>query len=291
LPPDLALAGLFEGYPTLSGDASVFVTAHYNGTNSRRYIYRLGGNGLYYLAQTIAVGITQGSGGDLKWMSTDGQKYAIENVNGGIDLYYNVVKNHVHAPSIASRSLAYFNTGSGKTLYDSLFTIDDSFNLTLPASLKVDTIVEKTLNNGVNIASVGFKTGAINLLTATSNPGNSNTLWQRTSDGHILRGTSDLETNNGFITTYVTTSPFAVPIVSATLIVDSSTAKTLNLPAATNRLRLKIMDNGTAATNNITITANGANTINGVASYVINVNYGVVELISNAATIWSVFLS
>ena len=63
--------------------------------------------------------------------------------------------------------------------------------------LKTDLIEEITSDNGVDIDSVNFRDGTINLTTAASNPGGANTLWQRTSDSHLLRGVVDLEDTGG----------------------------------------------------------------------------------------------
>ena len=67
----------------------------------------------------------------------------------------------------------------------------------IAVGLKTDLIEEITSDNGVDIDSVNFRDGTINLTTAASNPGGVNTLWQRTSDGHLLRGVVDLEDTGG----------------------------------------------------------------------------------------------
>jgi len=79
-------------------------------------------------------------------------------------------------------------------------------------------------------------------------------------------------------TTVVSSSPYTVLATDTVLLVDTTgSAITLNLGAASarNGLTLKIKDyKGNAATNNITINRNGADTIDGLTSLVIRDNYG-----------------
>ena len=82
--------------------------------------------------------------------------------------------------------------------------------------------------------------------------------------------------------------PYTVLPQDAFIIVDSSAARTINLTASPpTGQRVTIKDNvGSAAANNITITPAAGN-IDGAASYVINVNYGSVDLVYNG-TQWNV---
>lgn len=78
-------------------------------------------------------------------------------------------------------------------------------------------------------------------------------------------------------TTTVTTSPYVPVTTDANLLVNKSTAVTINLPTAASRngYPLKIKDiSGVAQTNNITIAANGSETIEGFASVPINSAWG-----------------
>ncbi len=83
------------------------------------------------------------------------------------------------------------------------------------------------------------------------------------------------------------TAPGAYPYTVLTsdflIIVDSSVARTVTLPAApVTGQYYRIKDNaGSAAANNITISGNGKN-IDGAASQTINQNYGSVDLIYNS---------
>lgn len=74
------------------------------------------------------------------------------------------------------------------------------------------------------------------------------------------------------------------------VLVDTSTiaaAVTINLPVGVANARLTIKDMGLAGTHSITINPNGAETIEGAASYVISANYGQVTLLFNG-TVWYV---
>lgn len=82
------------------------------------------------------------------------------------------------------------------------------------------------------------------------------------------------------------TTPGAYPYTTvpqdAVILVDSSSARTITpLASPTTGQMHRIKDNaGTAGTNNITITPSGKN-IDGAASYVINTNYGSVDICYN----------
>lgn len=80
--------------------------------------------------------------------------------------------------------------------------------------------------------------------------------------------------------TGVSSSPFAVTTAHCVLFVDTSAARTLNLPAvpATGMILFIKDDTGGAGANNITISGNG-NNIDGAASTTITTNRGAVILI------------
>lgn len=88
------------------------------------------------------------------------------------------------------------------------------------------------------------------------------------------------------------TTPGAYPYTTLTsdqvILVDSSAARTITpLASPATGQTYTIKDNvGTAATFNITITPSGKN-IDGSASYVINTNYGSVDIVYNG-TQWNV---
>jgi len=107
------------------------------------------------------------------------------------------------------------------------------------------------------------------------------------ADYAAMRALLDLEVNTDFapVYAYSSMSGNVNPAVTYTHYgADSTTAaRTITLPASFNG-RLIVSDrDGNALTNNITI-ANGGNTIHGsVADYVIDKNYGWIELIASSA--------
>lgn len=81
--------------------------------------------------------------------------------------------------------------------------------------------------------------------------------------------------------TAVTSTPYIPVTTDALLLVNRAGVVTINLPAANSRsgYPLVIKDtSGAAQTNNITITPNGAETIEGLSSFVIDNAYGGVWL-------------
>lgn len=124
----------------------------------------------------------------------------------------------------------------------------------------------------------------------------SNDLYYKNSSGtsvQITNGSSLAAVGTGVITySSITSSPYSVVTGDAQKVlgVNTSTAKTLNLPAASNVMCLWIKDvTGSAATNNITIAPNGADTIEGVAgNLVINETYSSRTLMSDGVSRWFV---
>ncbi len=118
-------------------------------------------------------------------------------------------------------------------------------------------------------------------------------LYYKNSSGtevQVTNGSSVASSGSGVITYKdVTTSPYSVITGDAQKVlgVNTSTAKTLNLPAASNVMFVQIKDvTGSAATNNITLTPSGADTIEGVASFAINENYAARSLVSDGVSKW-----
>ena len=74
-------------------------------------------------------------------------------------------------------------------------------------------------------------------------------------------------------------------------VTDTAAARTITLSSFDNKEGNVIIvkdESGGAATNNITVDTEGAETIDGAASQVINANYGVLRLYSNG-TNWFIF--
>lgn len=121
----------------------------------------------------------------------------------------------------------------------------------------------------------------------------SNDLYYKNGAGtsvQITNGAALAAAGSGVITfSSITTSPYSVVTGDAQKVlgVNTSTAKTLNLPAASNVMFIQIKDvTGSAATNNITITPDGADTIDGSASLTINENFAARSLMSDGTTKW-----
>lgn len=122
----------------------------------------------------------------------------------------------------------------------------------------------------------------------------SNDLYYKNNSGtsvQLTNGSVIAASGSGVITySSITTSPYSVVTGDAqkTLGVNTSTAKTLNLPAATNVMWLNIKDvTGSAATNNISVAPNGSDTIEGVnATWAMNETYGSITLMSDGVSAW-----
>lgn len=122
----------------------------------------------------------------------------------------------------------------------------------------------------------------------------SNDLYFKNSSGtsvQITNGSSLAAVGSGVITySEITSSPYSVLTSDAQKIlgVNTTTAKTLNLPAATNVMWFTIKDiSGQAATNNISVAPNGTDTIDGVnATATINETYASRVLISDGVSAW-----
>lgn len=126
-----------------------------------------------------------------------------------------------------------------------------------------------------------------------------NDLYYNNSAGtpiQITSGSAVVSPGSGVLTvgSTVTTTPFAVTTAYAQTVIPvdtSALAITLTLPAASSTgLTVVIKDKtGTASAFPITITPNGADTIDNVASsYLLNFDHGSFTLISDAASNWAV---
>jgi hypothetical protein len=150
-------------------------------------------------------------------------------------------------------------------------------------------------------AATGVKFVALN--SQGSNPGTnksvfvdaSNDLYYLNNSGtavQITSGSSIAAVGSGVIT-YNEPSSFPYSVVTGdaqkVLGIETTTANTLNLPAATNVMAFWIKDiTGTAAANNITVSPNGADTIDGAASLTLNENSSARMLMSDGVSKWYV---
>jgi hypothetical protein len=162
-------------------------------------------------------------------------------------------------------------------------------NLFLPSGSRIytDELREATGSAGIIIESVIIKDGGVQLPPLTTNPSAIPTqgLWLDSAVSKLKFGVNELEnqTNleirNTYATLSVNSSPYTVQPSDFILRVNTSAARIINLPPASIARNIKIVDiTGTASSNNITIVADGSDTILGLPSLILNSNYSSVSL-------------
>ncbi len=107
----------------------------------------------------------------------------------------------------------------------------------------------------------------------------------------ITSGSSVVSTGSGVLSPAVPGAyPFAITTANAqqVLIVDSSVARTLTLPPATDSMTVFVKDGvGSANLNPITVTPDGTDTIDTVnASVLVDFSFGCIGFISNGVSGW-----
>ncbi len=103
--------------------------------------------------------------------------------------------------------------------------------------------------------------------------------WENLTDYLVALSNAATSTSIKYNARIVTTTPQTMQTSDAFLYVNVGSAAAVNLPAGVSGQIYGIVDiSGIAATNNITVTPNGAETINDAANYVIRSNYGAVVL-------------
>lgn len=120
-------------------------------------------------------------------------------------------------------------------------------------------------------------------------------LYWTNGSGAAVQITSGSSVVSSITNAFSTSTPGAFPYtVSAgdaqkVLLIDTSATRTINLPAATTNVMFLVKDStGSAATNNITIVRNGANTIDGAGSNkTLAENSGLWFLISDGVSNWT----
>ena len=187
------------------------------------------------------------------------------------------------------------------TLNNAAFTAIDEHDHTsgkgvqIPTSgLNINASLEFNSNSAVGLTFLGLEAQGSAPGTNQSVYVNvSNDLYYKNSSGtsvQITNGSNIAAVGSGVITySEITTTPYSVVTGDAQKVlgVDTSTPRTLDLPAATNVMWFKVKDiDGTAGTNNITVDANGSDTIDGAATHVITENFGSRVFMSDGVSAW-----
>ncbi len=167
--------------------------------------------------------------------------------------------------------------------------------LVTPAGFLVNDDFDFQEENLVDAGSLGLADKAasdVSLLgTIQRIQGN---LWWINQAGaavQLTSGSSIVSAGSGVLTPSVISSyPYSILTsdAQAVLIIDSASARTLLLPAASNAMTVYIKDGSSLAqTNNITVTPDGTDLIDGVnANYLIDQNNGCIGLISDGVSKW-----
>jgi hypothetical protein len=166
-----------------------------------------------------------------------------------------------------------------------------------PAGMTINDDIEMNDNAVTEAKAVSFEAQS----TATGIESGSvyrkdGNLWWKNGAGTEVQVTSGSSVNASGTGTITLDTPASFPysVVSGdaqkVLAIDTSAARTLNLPAATTAMFVMVKDKtGSAQTNNITVAPNGTDTIEGVnASWVISTNRASVGFISDGVSAWYV---
>lgn len=166
-----------------------------------------------------------------------------------------------------------------------------------PAGFLVNDTIDFDNNPIDDISSVGFHSknsaDTTDLFSVQVVAGN---LWYVNNAGagvQITNGSSIVSSGSGVLSLNVVASyPYTVLTSDAQAVLGIQTAggaRALTLPAASTAMTVYIKDvEGSAQSNNITVTADGSDTIDGSATYVIDANYASVGLISDGVASWYV---
>lgn len=168
-----------------------------------------------------------------------------------------------------------------------------------PAGLNINATLSFGNNLASNVQAVGFYTQTVPLTSSAyreSLQSVSGSLYYINAAGTAVQITSGAAVNASVSSSWGVKVPVSYPytVVSGDfqkmIAVDTTSARTINLPAATTAMYCHIKDiSGAAATNNITITPNGSDSIDGVVgSFLVDANYESVNLISDGISAWYV---
>lgn len=168
-----------------------------------------------------------------------------------------------------------------------------------PAGLNINATLTFANNLASNVQALGFYSQGAVLTTSAyleSIQSVAGSLYYVNSAGVAVQITSGSSVNANITGSWTVKVPSSYPYtvvsgdVQKMIAVDTSSARTINLPAATTPMYVHIKDvTGSATTNNITITPDGTDSIDGEAtSYSIRADYESLLLISDGISAWYV---
>ena len=164
------------------------------------------------------------------------------------------------------------------------------------AGINMNADLEFNGYSALEIDSIAFELGGADGINRSAFVNGSGDLYYKNNNGTDVQITSGggLAAVGSGIISFVLAGvyPYSVTSGNAQQIVgiDTTSARSVILPSAATSMAFWLKDvTGTAGTNNITVTPDGADTIDGTASLVINENSSVRGLVSNGTSAWYVF--
>lgn len=164
------------------------------------------------------------------------------------------------------------------------------------AGLNINATLSFNSNAATALTFLGLQAqGSAPATNVTVYVDGSNDLYYKNAAGtsvQITAGSSIASAGSGIVT-YTTIASFPYSVVTGdaqkVLGVDTTTTRTINLPAAVNVMWFTLKDiTGSANTNNITVSPNGADTIDGAASHIIDEDYAARVFMSDGVNKWYV---
>jgi len=164
-----------------------------------------------------------------------------------------------------------------------------------PSGLNINSELDFKDNKASNLKATGLKAQAsVDLTNTGSLQRVGANLYYVTGAGSSVQITSGSSLNSPGTGELTVDAPAAYPYTvtsgdsEVVLIIDTSSARTINLPAATTAMTVVIKDGAQSAQdNNITVAPNGSDTIDGANSnYVINTNNAALWFISDGVSSW-----
>lgn len=199
--------------------------------------------------------------------------------------------------SVMTASFTYFSTNS---INATILTQGGSnLNFFRHCSFKSGTATAITISSGMNMQSCQVEcfnadviSGAGTLTYSALTVNNTTTTWTMSVTTQVARYMGQIMYCKAFGTNYTATATSYTVLRSDCIIGVTSTAapRTITMPASGMEIgqQWRIKDeSGGAATNNITVSGNGAN-IDGAANTTININYGSIDIYWNGTAFFIV---